>query len=931
MKFKFTFLLLFITLISFSQNGTVSGVVSDKDLKGEALPFANVTIKGTSFGATTDINGKYAIDVPEGNYTIVFSFLGYESKSVPFAIKANEKKTINETIGSGSVTMEDVVVKASVSREKETALLLDQKKAVEIKQSIGAQEMSRKGVSDVEEGLTKITGITKVDGRGLFVRGLEDRYNNLLINDLAVPSNNPFKKIIPLDLFPTDIVSIIETYKTFNTNLYGDFAGGTFDIITAKDGKSQTKVNFGTGFTTGNNLSNFLLSKDASSTGDFFGFSGNERDKPEAMNGKPKSHTFTTDEALNGFGSGYDVEETKSPLNTSFGFLNTEKFNVGKNGNTFQYLLSLNYDNKYSVREGVDRIFNVGAGNYDNNLFTTQYKFSTNTSAIAALNFKSKRLNLTSSTFYLKTAENMVQDQLGSTNGTTINTNAFIRLNQLQQSTYLTSQLFGNYKLTENERHNLKAGISYTKTAFEMPDRKSFKGVKLDDGTTSISYTGNSLLRQYFDFDGKFYASGMLEYTWNFGNQEIEKSHKLTLGYNGYMNKMTSDIRFLVSQNRASNSVTFPTNNPDAVLANEIQNGNFTYIEGTNSTYKAKLQEFVNAGYFDLAFKFGERFDLNIGARMEQTNRETKYRETGSFDNPYITNTVEKIDFLPSLNTKYKLNDNSNLRLATSKTITRPVVMESFPSAEFVNPDSTIERGNPDLINSDNYNLDLKYELFPSNKELIVVSAFTKYLQNPIERIFKPSAGSGGQIISYDNSKKALLYGAELEFLFQLDRISDNFKDFSFGFNTSLMYSKVTIDEKKNASETVNQNADKSRKLQGASPWLVNADFKYEFELNPNWKNTMTLVYNIYGKRIYAVGTEGLDHFYENSFGKLDFIWGNKLGSNWDVKFSADNILNPLYKIEMGNESKINITEKDLTIKSYKKGVGFSLNLTYTF
>jgi len=70
---------------------------------------------------------------------------------------------------------------------------------VEIKQSIGAQEMSRKGVSDVEEGLTKITGITKVGSRGLFVRGLEDRYNNLLINDLAVPSNNPFSKIIPLD------------------------------------------------------------------------------------------------------------------------------------------------------------------------------------------------------------------------------------------------------------------------------------------------------------------------------------------------------------------------------------------------------------------------------------------------------------------------------------------------------------------------------------------------------------------------------------------------------------------------------------------------------------------------------------------------------------------------------------------------------------
>ena len=225
MRTRLTILFLLFSLITFAQKTSVSGIVSDKDLKGEPLPFANISIKGTTQGASTDIDGKYAIEVTPGTHIIVFSFLGYESKEISFTIKEGENKVINETLGSGSVTMEDVLVKATVSREKETALLLEQKKAVEIKQSIGAQEMSRKGVSDVEEGLTKITGISKVDGRGLFVRGLEDRYNNLLINGLAVPSNNPFKKIIPLDIFSTDIVSIIETYKTFNTNIYCDFAG----------------------------------------------------------------------------------------------------------------------------------------------------------------------------------------------------------------------------------------------------------------------------------------------------------------------------------------------------------------------------------------------------------------------------------------------------------------------------------------------------------------------------------------------------------------------------------------------------------------------------------------------------------------------------------------------------------------------------------
>ena len=186
MKLKLTFLFLLLSLVSFAQKTTISGVVSDKDLKGEPLPFANVSIKGKSIGTTTDIDGKYTLEVPAGSHIVVFSFLGYESKEIQFSITQGESKTINETIGTGSVTLEDVVIKSTVNREKESALLLEQKKAVEIKQSIGAQEMSRKGVSDVEEGLTKITGIAKVDGRGLFVRGLEDRYNNLLINLIKI-------------------------------------------------------------------------------------------------------------------------------------------------------------------------------------------------------------------------------------------------------------------------------------------------------------------------------------------------------------------------------------------------------------------------------------------------------------------------------------------------------------------------------------------------------------------------------------------------------------------------------------------------------------------------------------------------------------------------------------------------------------------------
>ena len=926
MKIKFSILIfLLATVYSFAQNkGTVTGVISDKDMKNEPLAFANIAIKGTTNGTTTDAKGKYSLQSEAGNQILVISFLGYDTIEVSVIVKANETTTVNKTIGSGNVTLDDIKIKVTSSREKETALLLDQKQAVVIKQSIGAQEMARKGISDVEEGLTKITGITKVEGRGLFVRGLEDRYNNLLINGLAVPSNNPFKKIIPLDIFPTDIVSVIETYKTFNTNLYGDFAGGTFDIVTARGGKSQTKVNFGTGFTTNNNLNKFLVSADANSAADFFGISGNERDLPAVLGNVPSNKTLTAAESNSQFGSGYDVRQTRSPLNTSFGVLHTEKFKLGKNNNSIQYFLSLNYDNKYQVREGVDRFFNVAQGNYDNDLFSTQYKFTTNTSALGNITFKSNRLSLTSNTFYLKTTENMIQDQLGYTNSATVNKNGFIRMNQLLETTFLNTQLLLNYKITDDERHTFKAGGSYTKTGFQLPDRKTFKGVKIDENTTSISYSGNSLFRQYFNFDGRFNGSAMAEYNWKFGNQDLAKSHKLTLGYNGYLNNVESTFRFLISQRLATNSATFSTNTPDAPLRNEIQNSNFTYNEGTNAIYRVKLLEFLNAGYADLALKLGEKYEINLGVRVEQTNRETKYREPGSFDDPYKKLKVAKVDILPSLNMKYIVNEKSNLRFAASKTITRPVLMEAYP-LEFVNLDGTVENGNQKVLNSENYNFDLKYEMFPTAKEIFVVSAFSKIIQNPIERIFLQSAGSGGQVITYDNSQKTVLLGAEFEFLLQLDRISKTLKDFSVGFNTSLMYTKVNV----KPSNSIETNPD--RQLQGASPWLINADLKYDCDFGKNWKSSMTAVYNVYGKRIFAVGTNGLDHYYEQSFNKLDFVWSNKLGSKWEAKFAVDNLLNPLYSIKLGDNNKVQIVEKDLTVRNFKRGVGFSLNLAYTF
>ncbi|MFV5700448.1 outer membrane beta-barrel protein [Flavobacterium sp. XS2P12] len=926
MKFRILFIALLITAISFSQNkGTVSGILTDKDASNQSLPFANVLIKGTTIGTNTDIDGKYAIAIAPGNYTVQFSFVGYESVEIPVTIIANETVNLNQAIGSGSYKLEDVVIKNTASREKETALLLDQKQAVVIKQSIGAQEMARKGVSDVEEGLTKITGITKVDGRGLFIRGLEDRYNNLLINDLQSPSNSPFKKIIPLDLFPTDVVGVLNIYKTFNPNISGDFAGATVNIETPQP-KNITKLNIGFGYTTNNNLEKFLLSNDANSTNGTLGLIGKDRELSSVFGSVPGGKKLSPSEYENAYGkNSWDVDETKSPLNSSIGFLHAQKFNL-ENERNISYIMSFNFDNKYSFREGVDRTFNLGQGNYDNNLYTTQYSYQTTFSGLAGLKYKTNRLNVNLNTFLIKATESKIQDQLGYTNSLANQTNNLIRLNQYEESNYWNTQLFGDYKLTEDGKHTVKAGGSYVKTSFQQPDRKFITGIKVNDDEINMSYGGNNLNRQYLDVKGNFYYSSFLEYNLKFGNKE--ESNKLSIGYNSFLNDMQSSYRFFSGRKNIEKNYTANLNTISENINNDVNNGIVYVQEESNGDYKVKLNQFVNAGYFNLFLNLGENWDLNAGIRAESSIREIKYREQGDpFGSAYRKKSDDKLDILPSINAKRILNDYSNLRLSLAKTITRPVAMELLP-INYINADGTSESGNPNLKDSENYNVDFKYELFPNNKELFAVGLFGKMINNPIERVFKPTANSGGQITTFRNSEQAVIFGAEIEMLLQLSRISESLSNFSLGFNTSLMSTDVKVDPTKQGNELENST---NRKLQGASSWLINSDLKYDFILNKDWKNSMTLVYNVYGDRIFAVGSSGIDHIYEKSFSKLDFVWSNSISKNIELKFGVDNILNPSYKKELGSKSTLNISEDSLIVREYKKGVGFSFNIGYTF
>ena len=191
------------------ETGSIVGKLTDKEANNEPLAFANVLIKNTTKGTTSDFDGLYEITaVTPGEYTLVFSFLGYETLEIPNVVVESGKVTqINTALGAGSVSLDEVVITVSTSKDSEIALLLDQKKALVIQEAISAEALKLKGIDNAAAAVAQISGISKQQGsNNVYVRGLGDRYQNTTMNGLSLPSNDVNKKNIDLDIFGAAIL-----------------------------------------------------------------------------------------------------------------------------------------------------------------------------------------------------------------------------------------------------------------------------------------------------------------------------------------------------------------------------------------------------------------------------------------------------------------------------------------------------------------------------------------------------------------------------------------------------------------------------------------------------------------------------------------------------------------------------------------------------
>ncbi len=931
-------LLLATVHLTAQETGSVSGTVTDKSYNNEVLPFANILIEGTTKGVSTDFDGLYELtDIEPGTYNIVFSFLGLETQTISVLVEAGKITKLDVALDvAAGVELEEVVLTGSTKKDTETALLLDQQKAVLVKESIGAQELSRKGISDAAAAVTKISGISKQEGGGnVYVRGLGDRYLNTTYNGLTLPANNIEKKNMDLNLFSSDVIQNVGVSKTYSSNFYADFAAGNVNIVSKEHtGDFFLDVNLGTNFNSNAIGEDFVKSE---GTG-YFGFYNRYRNNPYAV---ILSH-------------GVDPQSIDATLGLDGNFSTGYSWNIGEESRLSVFATAA-FGSSFEYKRG--QFANVTAA--ANQIFQDSevFGFSRNTTAMANIVY---RINNNHKLKFNSLFINDATDEVGrfGIDGRGYNRNTiadnddfgfFTQNVQFEQDMIFVNQILGTSNFSEKLK--LDYGLGYNKVLARQPDRKRI-ALERFENTLDNDATTNAIFYRNVDFDNQRYFQNIEEDEFNarvnFSYTSSEHL-KFNFGYNGRIKERTFDNqRYGYEIINPFTEIEDP-NNFDNFFSIEnlgvlYNTSVFRPLDGLGrenlpgkleNTYKGNLN--VHAIYADAVYKIGGKWTLVPGLRLENFNQEISYDVINlSFNNPG-SNEANETFFLPSLNVKYALTEDQNLRFSASRTVSNPEFKEVAP---FVYENVTDRiGGNPDLLNDPAFstilNLDLKYEWFYNAGEIVSLGLFNKTINDPVNLVSANDA-TGTQRF-FRTGDRADVFGIELEARKKILKDIDERSILSAGMNITYTTTKQDL---KTVSGTFNTNFNKdSDALQGASPILLNADVSYSPSFG-GYKPVANLIFSYFSDRIDALGSGQLGNIIEKGVPTLDFVWKNTINEHFEINASVKNILNPTiervrenvsFDATLANDLGISSNLSEFALSSYKRGVNASIQFKYKF
>ncbi len=941
--------LLFAGAIFAQETGIIAGKLLDKESNNQPLPFANVIVKGTTKGSSTDFDGLYEIkEVPIGIYTLEFSFTGYQTVEIPdVTVEPDRVIVIDATMGATAAALEEVVIKVVTNREREEALLLEQKDAIQIKESIGAEQLARLGVSNASGATTKISGVSKTDGSGeIYVRGLGDRYLSTTLNGLPIPSDNIDKKNIDLELFPSRFIGNVSISKTFSPTNSADLASGNIDI-TSKEVTKRRDIASSISSGVNSNVSDSDI---------FSSF------KTTATNNDISlgiySRAFESGNLVNALTQqSWNPVEISTPLNYGFGF-NIGGI-LGEDRKLKLYFSGgQSVDNEY--RDGVFREYDQGnLRDFVPEDDLRRWLRTVNTTAMLHSQYKiNDNNNVSFNTFIInKVSEEVLE---AGREGTTEifeeldnieEGSQFIRDQNIKNTLLSATQFLGEHNVSEKNILDWAAGFNYL--VANEPNRIRNEVNILNDrpqtpeneeGVIELGFTGGFQQRKSVqeitdeEFNARINDKLIMKQ-----NDEGEDIFSMNIG--GDFRNKARDFSSQFFGIEEGNSTTINPESIDAIgdifTQENFDNGLLQLNIQPLDTYDAEL--FSYAGYADFTGKF-DKFTAQLGLRYQKdeidvnfdvgnfVNRETGQARIGSSNKDYD-------NLYPYINLKYELSERLALRLSGSLSQTLPEFKEIAPF-QYVSQVGQVFQGNPDIERSENFNIDFKFEFFPQSDELLSFSTFYKRINDPINRGLQRG---GEDVFSYFNTgDRARILGFEIEGRIYIIKKRESFPNLRLAGNISYIDHEQDLRDVFRPDGTLEQTfkyGDKTEiGLEGASDWITNLSLT--FNSGDKHPYEVTLTGNYASDRIFALGAprnqQQPDVFFngeivEKGFVTLDLILNKQINNNWSIGLTAKNLLNPTIERTQFIQEVVSGNQFDSTVLSYSTGVETSLTLNYKF
>ncbi len=946
-KYLYFFLLLFIANQSFA--GTIKGAVTDaKD--NAPLSGVVIAVSGTGKGAVTDFDGKFEITgVPSGTYEVVLSYTSYNTTKQTITLADGQEVTLNINMSPESTELKDLTVKAAKITNTENAVINEIKNSSTIVSGTSAAQISKTLDRNAADVVKRIPGVTVQDDRFIVVRGLPDRYNTVWLNDASTPSSESDKRAFSFDIIPAGLIDRIMVYKTPSPELPGDFAGGMVKLYTTSvTDKNQITVSLQTSsreYSTGTTFNYNTPSKT-----DVFGYDDGGRSIPKGVpdfiSTKDPNYKTNINAWTKSFGNDWTVNQkpTSPDGRFSLALSNVVKVKNVKIGNTLGVAYANTYTNTMIHRQDWDS----ASRNYNYNDQRSVNNVSVGVMDNLGVTFGNSKIEFKNLYNQIGTASLTERRTIKDTGIATNPDEKSYSMGYESRATYAT-QLLGTHKNNKDTRKYTWA-LGYTDLFKNQPDLRRIKYSKQQSDPDSLFKAQVSGNVDILNGGGRYYSQ-LYEHTYSFNHQFTQKI------------KVSDDINvdlnvgnYLEYKDRAFNIRQLGYTIKPGTLANKLNRlpineifadtnvggtGKFIMGETTNKYDRYSGTNELIASFLSAKVQAGDHISVSGGVRYEYNIQAINAFVNLDSISPKITTKF----LLPSVNAAYNFSEKSLVRFAYGKTLNRPEFREWAPIFYYDFDElagnkgslfkTTVSRSKSANIGdtlkvAQIQNFDVRYELYPSNGEMIQIGGFYKLFADPIQRVLLPGSGSDSRAFSFINADNAYCYGLELDLRKNLAWVdeklgTDVFKSLAVVGNLALAWSQLTID-----TAQVNSAIPHSG-IQGQSPYIVNAGMYYQ-----NLENGFqgSLLYNVFGPRMYAVGTvnTGGESIGELPFQSLDFTLSKMFRKHYILNVGVQNILgSPVCFVkDINRDNKFDL-KNDREYKVYYPGRYYTIGVKIKF